>query len=74
VAHETHGQEVVACVVLAADASVENDTLVEFVREKVAAYKFPRRIEVVDALPLGASGKVLKRELVARYEEGARVE
>jgi long-chain acyl-CoA synthetase len=74
VADETHGQEVMACVVLAADADVETETLLEFVREKVGAYKFPRRIELVDALPIGASGKVLKRELVARYTEDARVE
>jgi long-chain acyl-CoA synthetase len=73
VAHETHGQEVMACVVLS-DSDVESGELVEFAREKLAAYKFPRRVEVVEALPLGASGKVLKRELVARYQEGARVE
>jgi long-chain acyl-CoA synthetase len=34
----------------------------------VAAYKYPRRVEILEALPLGPSGKVLKRELVARFE------
>jgi long-chain acyl-CoA synthetase len=34
---------------------------------RMAAYKYPRRVEFVDAFPVGASGKVLKRELVARF-------
>jgi long-chain acyl-CoA synthetase len=38
----------------------------------VAPYKYPRRVEVVEALPLGPSGKVLKRELVAWFEAEAR--
>jgi acyl-CoA synthetase (AMP-forming)/AMP-acid ligase II len=36
----------------------------------MANYKVPRRIEVVDVLPLNASGKVLKNELRARVAEG----
>lgn len=35
--------------------------------EHIASYKYPRHIQIVDALPLGPSGKVLKRELVAQY-------
>ena len=35
--------------------------------DEIAAYKFPRVVHVVDALPLGPSGKVLKRDLVARF-------
>ncbi|GAB2468084.1 long-chain acyl-CoA synthetase [Conyzicola lurida] len=68
VAHEVHGQEVMACVVLSGDATVEPQALVEWTKEKVAAYKYPRRVEIVESLPLGPSGKVLKRELVAKYE------
>lgn len=71
VAHETHGQEVMAAVTLMPGATAEADDLVAFAQEHVAAYKFPRRIEILEALPLGPSGKVLKRELVARYEEAA---
>lgn len=74
VAHETHGQEVMACVVLAAESSLEADVLREWAQEKLAAYKYPRRIVIVETLPLGPSGKVLKRELVAQYEAEARVE
>ena len=68
VAHETHGQEVMACVVLSPDSETESDALLEFAKEKLAAYKYPRRIEIVESLPLGPSGKVLKRELVLQYE------
>lgn len=68
VAHDTHGQEVMACVVLTGGADTATDALLEFAKEKLAAYKYPRRIEIVESLPLGPSGKVLKRELVATYE------
>ncbi|MEF2976612.1 long-chain-fatty-acid--CoA ligase [Subtercola sp. YIM 133946] len=67
VPHETHGQEIVASIVLAAGAAATADELAEFVREDVAAYKYPRHIEIVETLPLGPSGKILKRELVAAY-------
>jgi long-chain acyl-CoA synthetase len=72
VAHETHGQEIVAAVTLMPGGEAEPEELVAFARERVAPYKYPRRVEVVEALPLGPSGKVLKRELVAWFEAEAR--
>ena len=42
------------------------DELIEWSRENMANYKVPRYVELVDALPLNASNKVLKYELVAR--------
>jgi long-chain acyl-CoA synthetase len=39
--------------------------IIAFSRGRTAAYKYPRTVEFVDALPLGPSGKVLKRDLVA---------
>ncbi len=68
VAHETHGQEIMAAVTLMPGTETSPDELVVFVQERVAAYKFPRRVEILELLPLGPSGKVLKRELVARFE------
>jgi long-chain acyl-CoA synthetase len=62
-----HGQEVVAAVVLVPGANVSGTELVAFAQEHVAAYKYPREITVVESLPMGPSGKVLKRELVARH-------
>ncbi|UAJ78456.1 long-chain fatty acid--CoA ligase [Leifsonia sp. ZF2019] len=71
VAHDTHGQEVMAAVTLMPGAETTGDDLIAFSQEHVAAYKFPRRVEILEALPLGPSGKVLKRELVARFESAA---
>jgi long-chain acyl-CoA synthetase len=68
VSDETHGQEIMAVVTLMPESEASGEDLVAYAREHVAAYKFPRRVEVLDALPLGPSGKVLKRELVARFE------
>ncbi|WP_144759122.1 long-chain fatty acid--CoA ligase [Curtobacterium sp. 9128] len=67
VPHAVHGQEIEAAVVLRADATVTPDELVAFVAGEIAAYKYPRAVHVLDALPLGPSGKVLKRELVERF-------
>ncbi|MBT1624156.1 long-chain fatty acid--CoA ligase [Curtobacterium flaccumfaciens pv. oortii] len=67
VPHELHGQEIEAAVVLRAGATVSPDELVHFVSDEIAAYKFPRVVHVVDALPLGPSGKVLKRTLVEQF-------
>jgi long-chain acyl-CoA synthetase len=64
-----HQQEVVAAVTLMPGASVEPAELIDFVKEKVAPFKYPRQIEIVDALPLGPSGKVLKRVLLAKWIE-----
>jgi long-chain acyl-CoA synthetase len=66
VADDTHGQEIHAAVI-PHDDSIDADELISFVRDSIAAYKFPRVVHLVDELPLGPSGKVLKRELVARY-------
>lgn len=57
------GEMVVAVVVPAEDGSVDDAELIAFARERLAGYKCPRRIEVVETLPRNASGKVLKREL-----------
>jgi HIP---CoA ligase len=63
---ERMGEVGMAYVVPRPGASVDPDELVAWAREQMANYKVPRRIEVVDALPLNASGKVLKFELRAR--------
>ncbi|MFG3341318.1 AMP-binding protein [Glycomyces sp. NPDC048151] len=67
VPHDTHGQEVHAAVVPAHGAAVDAAEVVAYMKEKVAAYKYPRVVHVVEELPLGASGKVLKRALVEEY-------
>lgn len=64
--HATHGEEVCAVVVTVpgtTPGAALGEQLVLWSKERMAAYKYPRRVEFVDALPVGASGKVLKREL-----------
>ena len=64
---ERWGEAIKALVVRRADSEPEADELVAFARERLAGYKLPRSIEFVDELPRTPSGKVLKRELRARY-------
>ena len=75
VPHRTHGEEVMAVVVRSTEGTAGTDLqaaeLVAWSREKLAAYKYPRLVEFVDTLPLGPSGKVLKRELTARFAGAA---
>jgi acyl-CoA synthetase (AMP-forming)/AMP-acid ligase II len=63
---ERMGEVGVAFVVPRSGTSVDPDEVVAWARERMANYKVPRRVEVVDALPLNASGKVLKFELRER--------
>jgi long-chain acyl-CoA synthetase len=57
------GEEVHAIVVPKPGQSVSAEDLTEFVKERVAAYKYPRTIEFRDSLPKNATGKILKKEL-----------
>jgi long-chain acyl-CoA synthetase len=57
------GEEVGAAVAVRDGTAVSEAELREFVRERVAAYKYPRRIWFVDDLPKGPTGKILKREI-----------
>ena len=61
--HESHGEEVKAVIALASGASLSEDEVIAFCKERLAAYKYPRRVEILDALPKGPTGKILKREL-----------
>ncbi len=61
--HESHGEEVKAVVALKAGAVLSADELIAWTRQRLAAYKYPRIVEFVGALPKGPTGKILKREL-----------
>jgi len=58
-------------VVARAGATVDPDALVDFAAGRLAGYKKPRSVEVVDELPTSATGKVLKNVLRARRSTGA---
>jgi long-chain acyl-CoA synthetase len=60
---ESLGEEVGAAVVLKQGESVDADEIKTYVREQVAAYKYPRKIWFEDDLPKGPTGKILKREI-----------
>jgi long-chain acyl-CoA synthetase len=61
--HESHGEEVKAVVALLPDAKATPEDLQAFCKERLAAYKYPRIVEVIAELPKGPTGKILKREL-----------
>ena len=63
VPHAEYGEEVAAAVALKEGETVDADELRQFVKEQVAAYKYPRQIWFVDELPKGPTGKILKREI-----------
>jgi len=60
---DEYGEEVAAAIVLKDGASASPGDLREFVKEQVAAYKYPRYVWLVDELPKGPTGKILKREI-----------
>jgi long-chain acyl-CoA synthetase len=60
---ESLGEEVGAAVVLKQGESVDADEIKSYVKEQVAAYKYPRKIWFEDDLPKGPTGKILKREI-----------
>jgi long-chain acyl-CoA synthetase len=63
VPHETLGEEVAALVVRRPGTTLDVEALEAWARERVAAYKYPRRVVFVDELPKGPTGKVLKRAI-----------
>jgi acyl-CoA synthetase (AMP-forming)/AMP-acid ligase II len=64
------GERVHAVVVPAGGQAVTLDELTAFCKERIAGYKTPRSLELVETLPLSGAGKVLKRELRRPYWEG----
>ncbi|MCX5139237.1 MULTISPECIES: class I adenylate-forming enzyme family protein [unclassified Streptomyces] len=64
------GETVRAYVSLRPGASVEPDELGAYCKERLAAYKYPREVEILAELPKTASGKILRRELRSPRENG----
>ena len=63
---EYRGETVKAFVSLKADATTAPEDIIAFTKERLAAYKYPRQVEILDEIPKTVSGKVLRRELRAR--------
>jgi long-chain acyl-CoA synthetase len=69
VPHETLGEEVGAAITLKVGAHATAAELRDFVKQRVAAYKYPRQVWFLDALPKGPTGKILKRAIAAPARE-----
>ena len=67
---EQWGEAVKAVVVAKPDAVLSESEIIEFARTKVARFKCPKSVDIVDAIPRNPSGKILKKELRAPYWEG----
>ncbi len=76
VPHEELGEEVTAVVAMKEGEAAAEKEIISFAKDRVAAYKYPRRVTFVDELPKTATGKILKRELkkvTADTTDSARV-
>jgi len=69
---EKWGERVHAVITTISGKNLDVDDLRAFCKNKIAAYKCPTSVEVVDALPLSAAGKVLKTELRRPYWAGKK--
>ncbi len=69
---ERLGEEVKAIVQLKPGQTATPAELIAYCKDRVAAYKYPRTLEFIDQLPIGPTGKILKRELKARLETPSR--
>jgi long-chain acyl-CoA synthetase len=63
--HDQLGEEVGAAVALKQGHHVGEDELRDFAKERLAAYKYPRHVWIMDELPKGPTGKILRREVSA---------
>ena len=63
IAHDSMGEEIGAAVALKPGATATPEELSAFVKTRLAAYKYPRRVWIVDALPKGPTGKILRRSV-----------
>jgi acyl-CoA synthetase (AMP-forming)/AMP-acid ligase II len=61
------GEAVTAIVVVASESSLVWEEVLNFCRERLASYKLPKRLEIVESLPLTGSGKISKKKLRDRY-------
>ncbi|MBV9684643.1 MAG: AMP-binding protein, partial [Solirubrobacterales bacterium] len=63
VPHAELGEEVGAAVALKTGADASPAELRDFVKQRVAAYKYPRLVWLIDELPKGPTGKIIRREI-----------
>jgi acyl-CoA synthetase (AMP-forming)/AMP-acid ligase II len=64
------GEAVKAVCVAKPGMSIDESDIIAWTRERIAGFKVPKSIDVIDALPRNASGKILRKDLRAPYWEG----
>jgi acyl-CoA synthetase (AMP-forming)/AMP-acid ligase II len=64
------GEEVKAIIVPKPGRTPREDHVIAWARERIAAFKAPKSIDIIDAFPLTATGKVLRRQLREKYWQG----
>jgi long-chain acyl-CoA synthetase len=67
---EKWGEAVKAVVVPKPGATIDPADIIAFARTRIAAFKVPKSVDVIAALPRNASGKILRRELREPYWAG----
>jgi long-chain acyl-CoA synthetase len=63
---DRHGEEVVAFISLAPGAAITGSELVDWAREHIGGYKYPREVHLIDTIPLTPVGKIDRKALRAR--------
>jgi long-chain acyl-CoA synthetase len=69
VPHDIHGEEIKAFVVLKEGTAASEAAIVAWSKDQMAAYKYPRIVEIRASLPMTATGKILKKVLKAEAAE-----
>jgi fatty-acyl-CoA synthase len=59
-----------ACVVLKPNQTATEEELLNFMTDRLARYKVPKSVSLMQALPISAAGKILKRELREQFTQG----
>ena len=67
---ERWGEAVKACVVAKPGCRIDEADVIAYAKERIAAFKAPKSVDVIDALPRNPSGKILRRALREPYWEG----
>ncbi|MBX7526234.1 fatty acid--CoA ligase [Qipengyuania vesicularis] len=67
---DTWGEAVKACVVAKPGQEIDEGSIIAWTKERLAGFKVPKSIDVIDAMPRNASGKILRKDLRAPYWEG----
>ena len=67
---DTWGEAVKACVVAKPGHEVDEASIIAWTKERLAGFKVPKSIDVIEMMPRNASGKILRKDLRAPYWEG----